>query len=107
MSRFILISVLIGYVFVGFEGLTDGSGPVTDADQDHGHEVHSQMHVDNHEHDGDSDHDDHFCHCSAHAAAIFSLTAPPAAVASHVSAVRFDSRFSSRAGPPLLRPPNA
>jgi hypothetical protein len=107
MSRLILISVLIGYVFVGFEGLTDASGPVLDVDQDHSHEVHSQMHVDNHEHDGDSDHDDHFCHCSAHAAVLFSQMASPAAVGSQVSPVRLDSRFSSRAGPPLLRPPNA
>jgi hypothetical protein len=106
MSRLILISVLIGYIFVGFEGLADNTGPILDVDQDHSHEVHNEILASSHEHDGDEDHDDHFCHCSAHAVVLLSLAATTTNFVSHAAPSRFVSRFSSRAGPPLLRPPN-
>ena len=107
MTKPILISVLLGIVFTGFEGAADAAGRDFAANRDHGHEVHGSAHAASHEHDGDSHHDDHFCHCSVHAMAL-----PPTAFISatedkSVSSNRYDGRFTTLVVPPLLRPPNS
>jgi len=106
MTRPILISVLLGIIFAGFEAAVDAAGPGIEADQDNGHEMHGSAHADNHEHDDDSHHDDHFCHCSVHAAALLSTVFIAATEERSVSSNRYVDRFSTLTDPPLLRPPN-
>jgi hypothetical protein len=107
MTRPILIFALLGIMFAGFEGATDAAGLDFETSQDHGHEVHGSAHFDSHEHDGDSHHDDHFCHCSAHAAALLSTAFASATQERSVWPNRYDGRFSTLVTPPLLRPPNS
>lgn len=106
MSRAILILVLFSTMFAVLEGAADGAGIGMPGDQEGSHEIHDSVHVDEHEHDGTTDdHDDHFCHCSVHAVAILSAFATPPMQKPSATTVRHDNRFSSRSGPPLLRPP--
>ncbi len=107
MTRPILILALLGIIFAGFEGVADAAGLDFEASQDNGHEVHGTAHVDSHEYDGDSHHDDHFCHCSVHAAAILSTVIVSATKERSVWPNRYDSRFPTLVAPPLLRPPNS
>ena len=107
MTRPILILVSLGIIFAGFEGAADAAGLDFEASRDNGHEVHGTIHVDSHEHDGDSHHDDHFCHCSVHAAAILCTVFVSAPEERFVSTNRYDGRFSTLVAPPLLRPPNS
>jgi hypothetical protein len=106
MKKSILFSVFVSLIFAGFESAADAAGAVVTTDRDSGHEVHGSAHSESHEHDG-ADHDeDHFCHCSVHAAAIVSCAVAGLADNRSVSLIRYAVRFSSLVDPPLLRPPN-
>ena len=107
MVRSILITVFVSMIFAGFESAADAAGPMVDSGHESTHEVHTSPHMLGHEHDGDEHDDEHFCHCSAHTAAIFSINAICALEERSVSPTSCDNRFSSLADPPLLRPPNS
>ena len=111
MRRSILFSVFVSVVFAGIESATDAAAAVVDADQYNVHEIHGSAHSESHEHDGadhdDADHDeDHFCHCSVHTAALLSCGIAFTAENRSVSSSYYETRFSSLADPPLLRPPS-
>ena len=105
MTKRIIISLIFSILCAGFEGASDGAGPEIGGSQVNSHEVHGSPHFDNHEHDGDSQHDDHFCHCSVHAAALLFTVEYSATKERSVLRGRYDDHFSSLADPPLLRPP--
>lgn len=107
MTKPILISVIFSIICAGIEGASDSAGPDIEGSQVNGHEVHGMAHIDSHEHDPDSDHDDHFCHCSVHAAALLSAVVYSATEERSVSPSSYDDHFSSLVDPPLLRPPNS
>jgi hypothetical protein len=114
MTRAILFSVFVSIIFAGYEGATDAAGPDIAGSKVDGHEVHGSAHIDSHEHDGDGhEHegdghqDDHFCHCSVHAAALLSTVVSSATEERSASSTRYDDHFSSLVEPPLLRPPNS
>lgn len=107
MTRIILNFVFTGMILAGFEGAADAAGSALADSQDHGHEIHGSIHADSHEHNGESDHDDHFCHCGVHAAALLCVAVTSGCNERYVSSDRYDSRFSSLIAPPLLRPPNS
>lgn len=105
MTRATLIFVLMALVLAGFEGAADAAGSFTGESQDQSHEMHGSVHGENHEHD--SEHDDHFCHCSLHAMALLSTAVKPILQKGWLTLGSYDSRFSSQAPIPLLRPPNS
>lgn len=107
MTKAILVSVFFSIMCASFEGASDGAGPDVEGSQVNGHEVHGSAHTDNHEHDSDSQQDDHFCHCSVHAAALLYTIVSSVTEERSVSPSRYDDRFSSLVDPPLLRPPNS
>ena len=106
MSRTVLISVFISMIFAGFEGAADAAGSDLEHSPDTTHEMHRSVHADDHDHADESDSDDHFCHCSAHAIALLPEAGTASPGETFVSSNLVDSRFTSLAGPPLLRPPN-
>jgi ABC-type Zn2+ transport system substrate-binding protein/surface adhesin len=107
MTRTVIIAVIAGLVFSGFEAVAEtGDVEAIDA-HGHGHEIHSSAHTGGHDHDDSTDHDDHFCHCGLHAPALLSSYVTPVAPAVATGTTLHDGRFSSLPSPPLLRPPNA
>jgi hypothetical protein len=106
MVRSILITVLVSIIFAGFESAADSAGPMVESGHAGIHEVHTSPHMSGHEHDGDDHDDEHFCHCSVHTAAIFSIDAICPLEERSVAPTGCDNRFSSLADPPLLRPPS-
>ena len=107
MARVILFSVLVSILFSGFESAAEAVGPAWDNDQDVSHEAHGKLHTDYHEQDGDSQHDDHYCHCNVHAAALLAVEIDTSVNEPYASRGSYDHRFTSLVAPPLLRPPNS
>jgi len=105
MSRAVLILVMFSTAFTALEGAVDIAGAGMLGDRESSHEMHDAIHIDEHEHDGTDDHDDHFCHCTAHAVALLSELVTPAMQLPRIATLRHDNRFTSQFGPPLLRPP--
>lgn len=107
MTRTVIIAVITGLVFSGFEAVAEtGDVEAIDA-HGHSHEIHSSAHTSGHDHDDSTDHDDHFCHCGVHAPALPASDVIAAAPEPSVATTRHDGRFSSLHAPPLLRPPNS
>lgn len=106
MRRIVTIVLMLTLLTGGLEAAADFGGIQTD-DLSATHEVHGDFHDDD---PGRSDGDDkdprHFCHCSAHGAAV--ITAIP--LPSLTAAATFGSTITLLHGtqeiPPLLRPPN-
>ena len=107
MNRAILILALFSTTFATLEGAAEVAGVGISGDHERSHEMHDSVHSDEHEHEGTDDHDDHFCHCNVHAVALLSVFVTPSMQMFSSSTTRHDNHFSSRAGPPLLRPPNS
>ena len=107
MTRTILITVFVSILFAGFESAADAAGFVVNSGHESSHEAHGLAHSDSHEHDGENNDDEHFCHCSVHAAALIPFIVACTADDKFVSSNHYDDRFSSLEDPPLLRPPNS
>lgn len=107
MNRTVIIAVLTGMVFSGFEAAAEDVDPALADPHEHAHEIHGSAHSAGHDHDETTDHDDHFCHCGVHAPALPSSDVTPIVSAAPVAATRHDDWFSSMHPPPLLRPPNS
>ena len=107
MTRAIIIAVLAGIIVSGLEGAAEAAGPGAADEHEHGHELHGPIHVTDHDHGDDADHDDHFCHCGVHTAALISTVVMSTVPRSALADSRHNDRFTSFQSPPLLRPPNA
>ena len=99
-------------VFAGIESTADAAGPDLIVDHGGSHELHGtahdhEPHSTAHDDDDDGHHDDHFCHCNAHAAALPAIDIVGMGEEPSLSHRRYSVYFTSLVAPPLLRPPNA
>ena len=99
--------VLAGIVVSGLESVLESAGPGPFDAHEHGHEAHDPLHFAGQDQDDEGEHDDHFCHCGVHSAALIATEVTLIAPRPPRDASRLDVSFETRHSPPLLRPPKA